>query len=287
MTATVGLATCADFPELDDEGRLLVAALTDLGVRAVPAVWDDPAQRWDSYDLVVVRDTWDYVSRRDEFVAWAESVPRLANPADVLRWNTDKRYLTDLAVDGVPVVPTLWLEPGDPVELPDAGEYVVKPAVSAGAKDTARYRREDGPHARAHIAELHAAGRVVMVQPYISRVDTAGETALLYIGGAYSHCIRKGPLLAGPDRQVEGLFREETIEPRTPQPAERTLAERVLDAVPGGRDALLYARVDLLPGAGGSPLLLELELTEPSMFLGFADGAARRFAEAIVARTGG
>ncbi len=276
----VALATCAALPDLDDEGAALLSALADERVAAVPAVWDDPAQDWSSYDLVVIRSTWDYAERRPEFLAWAASVPRLHNPAEVVRWNTDKHYLAELASAGVPVVATTFLEPGSPTALPAAGEYVVKPAVSAGARDTRRYAAADTALAEEHVAGLHRDGRTVMVQPYLPGVDVRGETALLYLGGVYSHSVRKAALLVGSDREVSGLYREESIS-RVADPAELAVAERVLAAVPGGADRLLYARVDLLPGPDDTPVLLELEVTEPSLFLLHHRGAVRRFAAAV------
>lgn len=290
-SARVALVTCAELPELDADERLVLAPLAARGVLAEPVVWDAPGMDWSGYDLVVLRSPWDYVPRRDEFVAWASDVPALLNPADIVRWNTDKRYLADLAAAGLPVVPTTWVAPGDPWSPPAVGEYVVKPAVSAGSKDTGRYDLANDEHRRlavAHVARLQAANRLVMVQPYLAAVDTVGETALIYLAGpdglVYSHAIRKGPMLTGPDLGVDGLYKEEKIEARTPTAAEMAVAERVLAAVPGGADRLLYARVDLIPGPDGTPLLVELELTEPSLFLGYANGAADRLADAIVSR---
>jgi hypothetical protein len=282
----VALVTCRDLPDLDPDDRLLVGALARRGLAAEATVWDDPAVDWAGYDLAVLRSPWDYARRRDDFVAWAARVPRLANPASAVAWNTDKRYLAELAAAGVPVVPTSWLAPGDEPALPAAGEWVVKPAVSAGSMDTGRYDLADAEHHRlaaAHVARLQADGRLVMVQPYLSAVDSAGETALVFIGGEYSHAIRKGPMLDGPDRGAAGLYREERIDPREPDVAERAVADRVLAAAPPGAD-LLYARVDLIPGPDGAPTLVELELTEPSLFLATAPGAADRLADAIAAR---
>jgi hypothetical protein len=136
--------------------------------------------------------------------------------------------------------------------------------------------------AAAHVARLRAAGRLVMVQPYLAAVDTYGETAMLYLGGAFSHAVRKGPLLSGPSADVEGLYVRDEITPRTPSAAERAVADAALAAVPPGD--LLYARVDLIPGPSGEPLLIELELTEPSLFLEYGPGAPERFAAAIAAR---
>ena len=264
---------------------MLVAPLVRAGVRVDAVVWDDPGVDWSDYDLVVLRSPWDYVGRRDEFVAWASRVPRLANPAGVVAWNTDKRYLAELAAAGIPIVPTEWVGPAHPWTPPTDGEWVIKPAVGAGSVDTGRYDLADHVHrqlAAAHVRRLQVAARLVMVQPYLAAVDTAGETSLLYLGGAYSHAIRKGPMLHGPDFGVEGLFRSEEITARDPSAAEHALAQQALAAIPGG--PLLYARIDLIPGPDGAPVLVEVELTEPSLFLATAPGAADRFAAAIVAR---
>ncbi|MEN3356910.1 MAG: hypothetical protein V7637_892 [Mycobacteriales bacterium] len=279
----VALVSCRALPLGDEDAPALLAACVAAGLDTEWLVWDDPAVDWTSYDLVVIRSTWDYPPRRDDFVAWAESVPRLANPADVIRWNTDKRYLRDLRQAGLPVVPTEWLAPGDDVVLPRSGEYVVKPAVGAGARDTARYRPEHAELAREHAHRMLAEGRQVMIQPYLAAVDEVGETGLLYLGDQYSHAIRKSALLTGPDPEVAGLYREEQVEPAEATSAERKVAELTLAAVPGGPDRLLYARVDLVRGPDGDPIVLEVELTEPSFFLASAPStAADLFASAVV-----
>ncbi|MEV4721930.1 hypothetical protein AB0J94_32490 [Micromonospora noduli] len=285
----VALVTCSDLADLDPDDRLVLAPLAARGVAVESVVWDDPDVDWSSYDLVVLRSPWDYALRRDEFVSWAATVPRLANPADVVRWNTDKRYLAELSAAGVPTVPTSWIEPGESWQLPaETGEYVLKPAASAGSQDTGRYDLADPEHrdlAAAHVRRLSEAGRVTMVQPYLRAVDTEGETALLFLAGpdglAFSHAIRKGPMLSGPDLGTDGLYKAEEITPRTARPEQLAVAEQTLATVPGGTRQLLYARVDLIPGPDGEPVLVELELTEPSLFIGYADGAPDRFATAI------
>ncbi|MEU8425260.1 hypothetical protein AB0C15_30745 [Micromonospora sp. NPDC048835] len=285
----VALVTCSDLADLDPDDRLVLAPLAASGVAVQAVVWDDPDVDWSSYDLVVLRSPWDYALRRDEFVAWAATVPALVNPADVVRWNTDKRYLAELSAAGVPTVPTSWVEPGESWQLPaETGEYVLKPAVSAGSQDTGRYDLADPQHrdlAVAHVRRLSEAGRVTMVQPYLRAVDTEGETALLFLAGpdglAFSHAIRKGPMLTGPDLGPDGLYKAEEIAARTARPEQLAVAERTLAAIPGGTRQLLYARVDLIPGPDGEPVLVELELTEPSLFIGYADGAPDRLATAI------
>jgi glutathione synthase/RimK-type ligase-like ATP-grasp enzyme len=280
----VALVTAVRACALDEDMPPLVDALAALDIAADVVTWDDPAVDWGRYALAVVRSTWDYVPRRDEFVAWADrvaSATRLANPAPILRWNTDKLYLRELGSAGLAIVPTRWIAPTERPALRSDGDFVVKPSISAGARDTLRYSPSQMQAAVAHINDLQAQGRTVMVQPYLHRVDDAGETGLVFFGGSFSHAIRKGPILRGGGKLVEGLYVQEDIRGCEPTPAERRLAEQILAAVPGGRDSLLYARVDLAPGPDGRPMLLELEVTEPSVFLATAPGSADRFARAI------
>ncbi|MDT7708365.1 MAG: hypothetical protein QOG20_3972 [Pseudonocardiales bacterium] len=282
VTATSAIGT-------DDDEPLLLPALQSAGAEVAVVPWDDPAVAWDDFDVAVVRSAWDYSARRDEFLGWARDTAArttLRNGPDVLAWNTDKTYLRELG--GVPVVPTAFLEPGDDVALPDRVEFVVKPSVSAGSRNTARYAADAHPAARDHAQQLLAAGRTVMVQPYQASVDTRGETALLFVGGAFSHAASKAALLTpGHVLSADKLFATEKISATEPTAAEREVAEAVLDAAPFAREDLLYARVDLVEGADGSPLLLELELAEPSLFLPQAPPAATAaFAAAIVAAAG-
>jgi len=244
-------------------------------------VWDDAAVDWSRYDLVVIRSTWDYTGKVDAFLAWADSVPRLLNPADVVRWNHDKRYLAALQAKGVPTVPTAFLAPGEPVDLTEDRRYVVKPTVSAGASDT---MAGDAGAVMRHVRSLHRSGRTAMVQPYLEGIDERGETAIVYIADAFSHAAGKRPVL-GHARFPDGTLEPEHVTPRDATTAELDLAEQVLDTIPFDRSSLLYARVDLIPGPDGDPVLLELELIEPSLFLDQSPGgrAAARFAASISA----
>jgi glutathione synthase/RimK-type ligase-like ATP-grasp enzyme len=275
----VALATCAEMPDLDDEARLLAGALQSVGLVARPAVWTDPNIHWADFGLVVIRLTWDYIFRREEFVTWVRSLPLVANPADILVWNTDKRYLADLMRAGAPVIPTRFIGPGDRVDLPE-GEIVVKPTVSAGSIDTSLYGPDEMVAASDHVRALQLEGRTAMVQPYRATIDDEAETGLVYLGQRFSHAIRKAPMLRKQPRSIPGHIRDHVITARSATAAELEVAEAVLDAMPGGRERLLYARVDLVPGPSG-PELMELEVTEPDLYLGLEDGAPQRLAEAI------
>jgi glutathione synthase/RimK-type ligase-like ATP-grasp enzyme len=275
-------------PDLDDDERRLIPALEEVGVVAEARVWDDPSVRWDEFRLVVIRSTWDYAERRDAFLTWCSRVPQVLNAVPVLTWNTDKTYLRELAGAGIPTVPTTWVGIGSSagsVLLPE-GELVVKPSVSSGSQNTSRYGNDDRAAARTHVQRLLSDGRVVMVQPYIHSVDAEGETGLIYIDGTFSHAIRKGALLRTTGTTTDQLWALEDISQRAPEADELAVAEATLDALPWPRAALLYARVDLVRDREGAPLLLELELAEPSLFLGLGSGAAARLAAAITSRLG-
>jgi glutathione synthase/RimK-type ligase-like ATP-grasp enzyme len=276
----VALATCREFPALEADDARLVEPLARRGIVAAPAVWDDPAVDWAGFDLVVLRSTWDYPQKAAAFLAWIDRLPRVLNPAPVVRWNADKHYLRDLAAAGVPVVPTAFVAPGEAVTLP-GGPVVVKPAVGAGSKDAARYGPGQAGEAVAHVRRLHRAGMAALVQPYLDRVEADGEADLVFLGGRYSHAARKGAMLGGGPRVEGPLFFHEDIRPHEATPAERAVAERALAAVPGGADRLLYGRVDLLPAAGGGLVVTEVELIEPSLFLGHGPDSAERLADLI------
>lgn len=281
----------------DDDLSPLLAACTAHGLHAQIRAWDDPTVAWARYDAVLLRSPWDYTERLDEFLAWCERVDvvsRLLNPWPVLRWNTDKHYLADLAARGVPVVPTAFVEPDMDampalqeflLAYPQAEEFVVKPAVSAGSRDTLRYARMQEFAAANHIARLLDEGRSAMLQPYLDAVDVHGETALLYFDGQFSHAIRKVALLKLNEAGLDHAQVPESIAAREPGTDEVQLGEMVLAAARTRIGVVpLYARVDLIRDAAGRPCLLELELAEPSLFFDQAPGAADGFVEALQSR---
>lgn len=287
--ATVALATCAEHADLDEEGRLLLDALRAHGIAAESVVWDaEPVERWERFDRVVVRSTWDYTFALERFLAWARAVgPRLLNSPETIAWSADKRYLLELAAAGVPVIATELLHPGAPFTPPSGGRFVVKPAVSAGSRDAAVF--DDARHAaaRAHVAALQADGRDVLVQPYLDAVDgEEAETALVFLDGELSHAMRKGPLLALDRPPVRSGWAPETMSRCTPAADVVALGRRAHALILERFGRPLYARVDILRDAAGAPAVLELELIEPSLFLDHVAGTAQALAGAIVARLG-
>jgi O-ureido-D-serine cyclo-ligase len=293
--ARIALVTARAAREGDEDLIPLLDALREAGARAEALDWDDAAIDWSSWDCAVLRSPWDYTQRLAEFLAWVQRTDgqtQLLNPYDIVRWNTDKHYLADIERAGAAIVPSRFVEPGDDAAAaiadflaayPQAAEFVVKPCVGAGSRGAQRHAREALDNAATHARSLLGGGNSVLLQPYLDRVDEHGETALIYFDGQYSHAIRKGPLLKRGGEAGRALFAPEHIQPREPSAAERALAARTLDAVPSATP-LLYARVDLIHDAGGEPRVLELELSEPSLFFAHGAGSAHRYAAAILRR---
>lgn len=279
----VALVTCEEHARLYVDDLLLVSALDELGVRAEPAVWSRADVDWRSFDALVVRSPWDYFQRVDEFREWLDARidagARLINSGEILAWNFDKRYLRDLAAEGVELVPTVCIARGEQPDIPALArargwdEVVVKPTISGGAYRTVRFRLEDHARNAADIAET-LRDRGVLLQPYLPEIATAGELSLLFFDGVFSHAVRKVPK-AG-DWRVQFQFggTDEDVEV-TPELVAQ--ARTCLDHAPG---LPVYARVDGVV-KDGKFLLMELEVFEPLMFLARHREAPMRFARAI------
>lgn len=276
----LALATASRLPEPDPDEALLVDALRARGADVSVLPWDGPAAAFAAMDLVVLRSTWNYIHRVDAFLAWADAIgDRLANPPAVVRWNSHKRYLVTAAAAGLPVVPTEIVPRGTHAALDELLERrgwedaVFKPAVGAGSFATWR----TGRGGREAEWRSLVADRDVLVQPYVASVDGWGERAIVCIDGAITHAVRKSPRFVGQDERVS---------PALPvEPDEHEVAERILAWAAARSPApLLYARVDLARDADGRPMLMELELIEPSLFLAQHAPALRRFADAITRR---
>ena len=277
----VAFATCSAIPDgwVDDHeaARLL---------RADFRVWDDPEVDWSEYDRVVLRSVWDYSWRLDEFLAWCDAVgeARLRNARGLVAFSADKRYLADISV---PAVPTSFVAPGDALQRVD-GEVVVKPNVSAGGRDTGRFTSAAG--AVGLIERIHESGRVALVQPYLAAVDLRGETSVVFIGGEISHFLVKravlrgegtAPVADGELRLAAAMLDDDLVVAGTAGGTEIAVAEAAHAELSARFGIPVYARIDLVHDDEGSPVVSELEVIEPCLYLGTAAGAAQRLADAV------
>ncbi|MEU9298448.1 hypothetical protein [Streptomyces sp. NPDC048266] len=273
--------------QLDEDLAPLSQSIRELGAIPIPVPWDSGAD-WGRYDAVLVKSTWDYPFRKDDFSAWARAVDeatRLHNPLSMIEWNLDKRYLAEMAADGVNTVPTQWIHPGQTYTLPTDTAYVIKPIVSCAARDTACYRPEsESKRAIAHIERLHREHRGVMIQPYQHAIDTHGEISLIYVDGIFSHAFRKTALLRPGADCEDGLFFSADFTPHRPSVAEMNCAEQTLKSVSVRHGKSLYARIDMVCNQVDEPVLMECELIEPLLLFRYNESAPRALATALLRR---
>ena len=278
----VALATCRHLPEPDPDREPLSDALRAAGLRVAWYPWDDPAVDWSVARMTLLRSTWNYPQACDAFRSWLErvaAVSRLENPLELVLMNLHKGYLIDLAGRDIPVPPTELIRRGDVTELREIirrngwSEVVVKPAVSAASWRTLRVDHRNIDHGARHLAEIVVDGDA-LVQRYMPSVEDYGERAIVVIEGRPTHAVRKSPRFGGDDESVS--------EARVPiHERERELVGRALE---GLDQAPLYARVDVAPDDEGRPVVMELELIEPSLFFDQCPEALDRFVEALIRR---
>lgn len=278
---SVAIVTCKVLPEPDPDEELLLAALRDAGLEPTLAAWDDDTVDWSQFGIAILRSAWNYIDNLDAFLDWAVhagTVSRLFNPVEVVQWNTHKGYLRQLAKQGVPVVPTAWLGVGEEVDLADLmadrgwHDVVAKPVVGAGSFLTDRITDPQSPQAQQFWRTL-CGEREVMVQPYMPSVEAYGERSLIWIDEELTHAVRKSPRLGDAQEQVSAALPIAHVE--------RELAEAVIADIP---HELLYARIDLIRDEHDQPLLAELELVEPSLFLQQEPTALKRLVRGIAQR---
>jgi glutathione synthase/RimK-type ligase-like ATP-grasp enzyme len=278
----VAFITASNMPKPDLETTGLVARLSALGCEAAQLTWDSEVD-WSGYDLIVLRTPWDYVERLQEFLTWIRRVDKttkLLNPAATIEWNVHKRYLLELQASGVPVVPTTMLTQADQPSIAAllaqfaGSDVVAKPAIGIGAIGALRCTA-DNPTMLDHIATLLANGDV-LIQPFLEEVERAGEVSLIYVNGEYSHAVRKLPKPG--DYRVQD-HHGGTVEPYEPTKLERSTAEQALKVAP---NRTLYARIDLVQNKG-RPVVMELELIEPELFLRFSDAGMNEYIAAVSA----
>ncbi len=280
------LATCEEKATGSVDDEFLREALTARGVEFETRIWSDPAVEWSSAQAVVIRTTWDYQRHLPAFLAWVDMVgakTQLYNPVSVIRWNSSKHYLLDLAARGLPIVPTRIFKRLDDVvaELTElrrvSPKLIIKPAISASAELTYLIDEKDDLEDKAR--KILARGDL-LIQPFIESIGTDGEVSLIYYfdgeGYRFLHAVGKSP--ASGDFRVQADFGGSAT-PFDAGPALRDLALQTLAALPA---QVLFARVDLVDWRT-NPLIGEIELIEPELFFRCDSSSARTFVQGMIA----
>ena len=254
-------------PDPDLDIPFAIKAAEQLEIDLVFANWNDKSIAWESFDAAVIRSAWDYVPVRDEFLEFAKNVEtktKLFNSYEVMKWNTNKTYLSILENKGVPIIPTKFANnldealPAIKWAFEKASAVAIKPTVGAGARLAGKASTED--EAIEYVKRILEAKRTVIIQPYISSVDDEGEKAIIVINGKISHAAKKVPALTkGGHGDAAGQI-EITTEMKD-------IVKTISNAVSEWNE-LLFARVDVVR-MGEKLVLMELELTEPWLFMQF------------------
>jgi glutathione synthase/RimK-type ligase-like ATP-grasp enzyme len=283
------LLACDDLTDYVVDDDLLLKPFQAVGWEAEFVSWSQSGVDWTAYDAAIIRATWDYTHRLDDYLAVLRRIEELGvplyNPYSVIAWNAHKKYLMELEAKGVPIVPTRVY--GDVHDVPfdelfdtfDSGELIIKPMVSAGAYKTYRFTREQLPALREKFLQ-ELAGHDLMLQPFIGSLLEAGEYSLFYFNGEHSHTIVKQP--------QPGDFRVQEehggiISPAVATPAQCAVGEAVLRHIP---DSCLYARVDIVASREGEWQVMEVELIEPSLYFRMDEASPMRFVRAFLERAG-
>jgi hypothetical protein len=276
----IALATCLDWPQGHPEDQLIVEALAVQGFEAAAAPWDHEARPKHGW---LLRSVWDYHHRLDPFLAWVEARSRESqvwNSPKLVRWNAHKQYLQALQKKGLPVIPTLWDlrdQPGTCVKaIQELGwtDVVVKPTVSASAHRTFRLDPRNRTELEGRLADIHASSDA-MIQPYLPSVEGYGERSFFFFDGLFTHAVRRPPALS------QALDQDAMLARVDPTEAQLAIGKAVLEALP---HQPLYARIDLVANGDGDPMIMEVELIEPRLFLREAPEAARILAAGLVRR---
>ncbi|GAA4403020.1 hypothetical protein [Tsukamurella soli] len=287
MSYRIALATAAAYPDLDDDGRLLLGALRTAGHTAEPVVWSDADVDWEQYDAVVLSGTWDYSQRYDDFLGWMWTVASktlVFNHEPLVRWYADKRYLRDYESEDVNIVPTQFITVHDPTLEHDylGVEHIVRPSISTGLTETRRFGPEESDASQAEIQRIKDMGKTAMVSPYLESADERSAVSLVYLDGEYSHAVAWSPRVergVEPSGDVHPVLDVVDVEPTT---AERQIADYALER--GVTEVPLYVRVDLLRTPSDEPMVLEVQLVEPNLFLSRVPGLVDKFARQIAGR---
>ncbi|GAA4346873.1 ATP-grasp domain-containing protein [Kangiella taiwanensis] len=284
----IAIASCFDLPDWEKDDLPFFQELENVDIQYQVVPWDSDIN-WSQFDACLLRTTWDYQERIDEFMSWINHVSTqtdLINPKSIIEWNSHKRYLKDLQQAGITIAPSEWLTQGKQYDIQALMHQhgwekgFIKPLIGANARECLPF--DNNPKgiadAQKHVDRLTPAEDLVL-QPYLANVESFGETSGIFFAGQYSHGTRKVP--------VQGDFRVQDDYGASDfgyqlSDEELALAQKAIAFVTEKFSLPLYARVDFLHHKDGAAYVNEVELIEPSLF--FRHGgkdSCRLFAQSL------
>lgn len=283
MTHRIALATAAHYPELAPDDQILRAAFRQRGIDTHAVVWDNDVD-WTSFDVVVTRSIWDYHLKYQRFRTWLDELDakgvRVHNPTDLLRHNSDKRYMVELERAGIRITPTEVVAREDSATLGAIlrtrgwKDAVVKPTVASTGYETWLVAAPCSFEDEARFAAQHAS-MDVLVQEFAQGVK-GGELSFVFIDGEYQHCIIKKA--AGDEFRVH-IEHGGTVEMFNPAFSDVEWARSVMETL-GGKP-WTYGRVDAVRSPDGL-MVMELELLDPELFFQYNPAACQPFIDRVL-----
>jgi glutathione synthase/RimK-type ligase-like ATP-grasp enzyme len=265
-----------------DEDTDVLTYLQNKGLHIEKVVWDDPNIQWSEYKAIILKAPWDYHEKYTQFISWLdqlqnEGIP-VWNEVDTVKWNSDKYYLADIAQKGLPVIPTRYIHQLEEVKeswFEGSDKWVIKPCISAGAKNTILFNVSQWTEIATNL-ESWLQEEPYMLQPYVKEIQN-GEWSLLFFGGKYSHSLLKTPKDA--DFRVQHYLGGK-VDYQTASSDLIQQAQRYIDAFASNT---LYARVDgvLINGVFH---LMELELIEPYLFINGEESRLEAYYQAVLSK---
>jgi len=279
----IGLLTCQRFPQLTPADQLLIPEFAKHQCMAEAVIWDNPLVNWQQYDLLIFRNTWDYYEKENVFHAWLDSmekkgIPTL-NPIEVIQKNKHKFYLRDLERQGINIIPTVFIEKTNDLQLHTLlpkhwKKAVIKPAFSAGSYLTEVFTVDEATSISAKYQPI-ASEKELLLQEFKPEIETEGETSFVFFNGVFSHAVNKKP--ASGDFRIQSQFGGQYTLIH-PDPA---LIEKAQKVVTAFSKQMLYARVDCII-IHSELYLMEIEGIEPDLYFNLAPGALAKFVAAVL-----
>ncbi|MFQ3174951.1 MAG: glutathione synthase/RimK-type ligase-like ATP-grasp enzyme [Flavobacterium sp.] len=279
----IAILTCEKLPQLTPEDQLLIPALAKSNIEATAVIWDSKSVNWSDFDYLIFRNTWDYFEKEVEFNLWLHQIEQLGiktlNSIEIIKKNKHKFYLREMEKQGIKILPTIFIDKTDLLDLDKImpahwKKAVIKPAFSAGSYQTEVFDLEDLQKTNTDYKNI-ASEKELLLQEFMPEIQTFGETSFIFFNKKFSHAVNKKPIAGDFRIQVQFGGQYTLVHPNA------TLIEKAQQIVNTFNGELLYARVDGIV-IDNELHLMEVECIEPDLYFNLSEGSLQRFVSAIV-----
>lgn len=279
------MLTIEDLSDFECYDELLIPPMNNLGWDVSFIPWDLSDVNWDEYDIVLIRSTWDYQSRIQEFLKVLESIDKskslLLNPLPIIHQNIEKTYLIELEAKGIDTIPSIFQKKFNTEKVMQSfsdfncDKIIIKPVVGANADNIILGSKFEIKSQLHEIKSVYSELPYI-IQPFLNSVLKEGEFSLMYFNNKYSHAISKIPK-EGDFRVQEEHGGKIDIIKKVPKEIQN-LADKVIKILPKN---CFYSRIDILL-MHGKPKVIEVELIEPSLYFNLDPESSKMFAHELI-----